>query len=258
MPQATATEARTQEARREGGLLQILNSGYKKGAKVQRMFANKDAEDGSGWDVKEYKVAGFKCFASTYTIPDTLRSRCLTIRMRKTRKRYPMRFDEDRGKLLKIKLFKWREQLNDDEGYWTITDELEENLFEVSGHDGRLVEVFAPIYVAAPYQMHPTLREYLHDLGDAEIQEELASFECQIFEAILKADITNSMFATVDVRDKFNEGKSDREKVKTRTIGRVIKQLGFKPHRSGARRGYRWNQQLVDKLKERYQVENDC
>lgn len=233
------------EKRRE--MLQILNAGYKKGAKVKRMQII-----GKKRELLTFKVGGFKCFGSTFTLPDTLRSRCLTIRMRKTRKFFPIQIDKKQAEKLKYRLLAWKKQI---EKTYEVTEEIQRKLFEKSGYDGRLVEVFAPLYMVTPEQVKPILLEYLHDLGETEIQEQLASWECEVFTAILNTSLQSSWFATKDVTNIFNENKSDKEKVKSRTIGRQIKQFGFKPHRSNKQRGYKWNSKLVEKLKERYPVE---
>lgn len=239
-------------------LLQILNAGYKKGAVVKRcVHIQKQII------VKDFRVDGFKCLASIFPLPDTLRSRCLTIRMRKTRRRFPMRIEASKAEDLKKDLYEVREEVISEfqkgNNMLEITDAMEEFLFENAGRDGRLVEIYSPIYMVAPEKVKPLMVEYLRDLGQAELQEELASFEAEVFIALLKLyneqNEPQIWFATRDVVQIFNEGKGDREKVKTRTISRHIKSLGFKPYRTRGKRGYKWDEKLIEKLKERYPVE---
>jgi len=87
-------------------------------------------------------------------------------------------------------------------------------------------------------------------------QEELASWECEILIATLKVHSQNgaNWFSTKSVTEAFNTEKLEREKVKTMTIGRQIRQFGFRPHRSAHRKGWRWDEKLVTKLKERYPI----
>ena len=87
-------------------------------------------------------------------------------------------------------------------------------------------------------------------------QEELASWECEILIATLKVHSQNgaNWFSTKSVTEAFNTEKPEREKVKTMTIGKQIRQFGFRPHRSAHRKGWRWDEKLVIKLKERYPI----
>jgi len=234
------------------GMIQILNAGYKKGGKVKRSLRK---TKGGGFSVEEFDVGGFKCMASVDRIPETLRSRCITIRMRKTRRRFPMRIDEARAKNLDRLLFFWARK---NKGKYKINDNIEHYLFEISGRDGRLVEIFSPIYVVAPAEKKPILIDYLRELGENELQEELASFDCEVLIAILKVYENNGQsnwFATDDVRKAFNEERSIREQYGSKSIGRQIGKFGFKHHRSAKRKGWKWNEKLVEKLKERYPLD---
>jgi len=165
---------------------------------------------------------------------------------------------KERGKEPNTSLFLWAKH---NKGKHGIDEKVEDYLFEVSGKDGRLVEIYYPIFIVAPVEKKPVLIEYLADLGELEVEEELASFPCEVFMAILKVYENNghsNWFATEDVREAFNEDRPDREKHGSRSIGRQIHQFGFKPHRSSRRKGYKWNEKLVQKLKERYPIPGDA
>lgn len=240
-------------------MVQILNAGYKRGAIVKRCL-NMDGNQ----EIIDFRVDGYKCLASIYPLPDTLRSRCITIRMRKTRRRFSMRYDEEKAKNLQYKLFQFRGKIlegkKENPDLFEIKDSLEEYLFESAGRDGRLTEIFAPLFVVAPEEVKPILIDYLRDLGEVELQNELASWEAEIFLAILKVykateGLQKNWFSSKAVKDAFNEERTQREQVKTRTISNQIKTFGFKPYRTKEARGYKWNTKLIAKLLERYPIE---
>ena len=53
--------------------------------------------------------------------------------------------------------------------------------------------------------------------------------------------------------EAFNLDKSDSEKWKTSSVGRVIKRLGFQPKRmTGGRSGYIYDVKKISQLSERY------
>jgi len=237
-------------------ILQILNVGYKKGGSIPRCV--KETENGEDFSVKDYEVDGFKCLAGTLPLDfvSTLQSRCVTIRMRKTRRRFPIRINKEKAEALKSKIDVWSHLYVDKEEL-KITDVIEQKLFNLSGYDGRLVELFASLYIVTPDPHKPIIEEYLKDSGTLEIEEELASWEYEIFSAILKVPLTSNWFKTKDVAEKVNFEKNENEKVKTRSVGRQIKQFGFKPHHTNQARGWLWDEKLVTKLKERYPIEEE-
>jgi len=237
-------------------ILQILNVGYKKGGSIPR--CTKETENGDDFSVKDYEVDGFKCLAGTIPLDfvSTLQSRCVTIRMRKTRRRFPIRINKEKAEELNSKISVWS-QLYADKPELKITDAIEQKLFNLSGFDGRLVELFAPLYIVTPDPHKPIIEEYLKDSGTLEVEEELASWEYEIFSAILKVSLSSDWFKTKDVTENVNIGRNENEKVKTYSVGRQIKQFGFKPHRTNQAKGWLWDEKLVTKLKERYPISEE-
>lgn len=235
-------------------MLRVLNAGHKpKGRVGVCKRTNGD------WEAVFFPVGGFKCFAGTYGIPQTLRSRSITIRMRKTRKRY--RFDDEqkkRAEKIRKKLEEWRNKVMEiTKGLsFEIPKEIDDFIFETSGKDGRLTDLFTIIYVITPKQRREVLVEYLKDVGEQELQEELASFEAEVFGAILKVyeqqGGKETWFATRDVVDEYNKEKPSKEKATTRRISDQIKVFGFKPYRDRNKRGYKWDESLMKDLKERW------
>jgi hypothetical protein len=137
---------------------------------------------------------------------------------------------------------------------------VEDYLFNLSGFDGRLVEIYYPIWTVSPTEKKPILAEYLQDLGELQLQEELRSFDCEVLIAILKVYENNghrNWFPTKEVTESFNEELDDREKQGSRSIGRQISKFGFRPHRSNKQKGWLWDEKLVEELKQRFPITED-
>ncbi len=240
---------------KDNEFLQILNVGYKKGAVVIRCEKDKEAED--GFVNREFDVDGFKVLSGTDAVPRTLSGRCITIDMYKTKKRFPLRIDEQLAKKLQNKVWAFAFAVNrlEKKEFYTITDDVENLLFESSGSDGRLVELFTPLYVIAPEKIKPTILEYIKEIGELEIEEELASYECEIFQAIMEAPVKNSWFSTKSITDIVNKNRASNEQIRTYSVGRQLKQFGFKPFSKGGKtRGWKWDKRIIEKLKLRFPV----
>lgn len=228
-------------------LSQVLNSGYERGGEVYRCVGKEHVPT-------PFKTEGFKALGSIYSLPNTLRSRCVTIRMRKSKRFFPLRIDEKRVEQLRAKLKEWKSS----KPQLGITRETEEMLFKESGNDGRLAQLFSSLYTVAPDEKKSVILDYLGECGELEQEEELASWECEIFSAICRvvysASFSGNWFATKDIAEAYNLDRPEREQLKSRTIGRQIRQFGFKPHRSANQRGWKYDQTLMDKLHERYPI----
>jgi hypothetical protein len=236
-----------------GEMLKILNAGYRKGGCVQDCVQNSNGE----WTPKNYPCDGFKCIAGRQPLEDSLRSRSITVRMRKTKQKFPMTIDQKQADVLKTKLEAWRLQNGDKSECYQITNEIETLLFEKTGKDGRLRELFSSVYVVTPAEFQPKILEYLEEIGKLEQQEEAGSYESEIFTAILKVTHDGCWFSTKSATAEFNEGRSESERISSRSIGKKIRELGFKLRRRNSANGWFYDLKLVEKLKERYEIEDE-
>lgn len=239
---------------KDNELLQILNVGYKKGATVIRCEKNGNSEDGQIGN-RSFPVDGFKILAGTESVPTTLQGRCIVIDMHKTRKFFPIRIDEQYASKIReeILAFVFAIKRLDKKQFYTITEEVERKLHEISGFDLRIVELFSPLYTIAPEEIKPAILEYIAEIGEAEKENELASWECEIFQAILQVPVINGWFSIKALTEIVNSDRNEKEKVRTYSVGRQLRQFGFKPFSKGEKgRGWKWDNKLVEKLKERY------
>jgi len=229
-------------------MLGILNAGYKKGDYAIRVTDPIKNELGL------YKTLGFKALAGTEELKDTLESRCIVINMQKSIR--PVRFtmDEKRGAELRGNLM-------------YASSHLLNNLNELNGlpealefSNGRFAELYSPLVHMGEYCGHSeNIVKYAEDVWEAYQDEEEVSVEAQVLIALISAEKciegNPGRISTTHVTDFFNMNRSVRESWKPSSIGRVLTRMGFRPKRlNNGRKGYLFNYQRINRLKERYNV----
>jgi hypothetical protein len=122
--------------------------------------------------------------------------------------------------------------------------------------DCRVAELFVSLlYIAPTEEIRERLREYAHSLVKSRMEEDLASLEARIFDAILNVEdqAENGRVSTQAVTDKFNEGLAEKEQMNTRSVGRRVRALGFEKARmTGGKAGFFWDTKRIERLKLRY------
>lgn len=254
------TESYTTEAR--AAVQNVLNSGYRRGQQVIRCV---NADDGSiiveGWD-----VFGPKGLAGTRELKDTLESRCIQVVMNRNSRPVNFNIDVRKAKEIRSRLQLWRfRRLHDLE---TITSDVSdisdssdinlgtppEKLHSIK--NSRIVELYAPLIALADNdEARDNIISYAIDAYRNTQEEDSTSLEAEILEAIKDThpQLVSGKFSTRMVSDIFNSDKPDAEHWKARSVGRVIKRLGFKPKRmTGGSRGWVYDANLVERLNMQY------
>ena len=67
--------------------------------------------------------------------------------------------------------------------------------------------------------------------------------------------VSGGFLPTSEVADKFNVDLSPEEKISAKTIGRIIRSLGFKGDRTSSARGFEWDLERLAVLCDEYGVE---
>ena len=244
----------------------VLNSGYKKGQQVLRCST---AEDGS-IIVTGFDVYGPKGIAGTRTLRDTLESRCIQVIMTRNTRRVNFTLDTVKAKELRSKLELWRfrrlkvlDTIGEDSDISDSSDVFRgppPRLMTIT--NSRIVELFAPLLALADNkEARDNIVSYAIDMWRDRNEEDATSVEAEILSAIIqcKDTLETGKFSTRLVTQFFNGPKPENEHWKSRSIGRVIKRLGFKAKRlTGGRRGWIFDSRRIDKLTEQYiAVESD-
>jgi hypothetical protein len=123
--------------------------------------------------------------------------------------------------------------------------------------NARVIELFISLLQVAPSEeIRQRLLTCMKQITQSRLEEEQASIEARIFDAVLKCEnkLEEGKLTTQAVADAFNDGLSEKEKVTSRFIGRKLRALGFEKCRVGnkGQGGFFWDNKLVERLKMRY------
>jgi hypothetical protein len=229
-------------------LLSIINNGYRKGGKVYRFNVDKNTYE-------FYNVYGFKVFASTRVLAETLENRSIVIYMQRNTRPIRLRIDthkaaELRGKLL---LYRFRHLQNVDTS--TASDATDAYL-ERRTRDNRLIEIFTPLMkVTDGMPTQERIIEAFVTIAKIRETEEQLSLEAVIVEAIVKSKdkLENGKLSISAITEVFNADRQEKEKWRADSVGRQVKKLGFESCRtSNGKRGIFWNETLFLKLQQRF------
>lgn len=191
-------------------------AGYKRGIGALRN------DDISGeWLPKNFELFGFKAFSGTSTLSPALASRSIEFKMRKA-KPQNIRMDEEWSKKIRSLLYHWRFRTL---GKLRIVDPPID--------DGRLVELFSPLYTVGTGLDCNSLDQILEETQERNKNDERQSIESEIAMIVLElADETAGS-------DGFGERTSiapseiverlgwDPKKGSTVSVGKYLKVLGI-------------------------------
>jgi len=228
----------------------LLNSGYRRGQYAWRV---KNTEHGTQLEL--FDVFGFKALSGTEGLAQALESRSIKIRMMKNTR--PVRFliDLEKAEELRGKLLMWRFRMM--HKIFSEENEVSEVFSEVSPDlkfaNGRLIELFQPL-LAVANEGHENIVKYARKVYEIRQLEEQTTLEAMILEALLNLEnkVENRVILTKDIRETLNEGLPEKEKFKTRTIGRVMSKMGFISKHTNQGNGFIWDENRIKILRARY------
>jgi len=226
-------------------VLALLNSGYRKGQYAIRI---EKIEQGTP-QIAMFDTFGFKVLAGTEELAATLQSRCIITTMSKAIKPINLFIDEERAQELRNKLLMYRFK-----NLGKTTENIELNC---PFQNARVIELFISLLQVAPTEeIKQRLLTCMKQITQSRLEEEQASIEARIFDAVLKCEnkLEDGKITTQAVADAFNDGLSEKEKATSRFIGRKLRALGFEKCRVGnkGQAGFFWDNKLVERLKMRY------
>jgi hypothetical protein len=228
-------------------VLALLNSGYRKGQVAIRI---EKLEQGCP-QIAFFDTFGFKVLAGTEELAATLQSRCIITTMSKAVRHINLFIDEEKAQELRNKLILYR--------FRNLGQSLEG--FDVSKLNGyfnnaRVIELFVSLLQVAPTEeIRTRLINCMKQITQSRLDEEQASIEARIFDAILKCEenVDNRKVSTQAITDAFNLGLSEKEQLKSYLVGRKVAALGFEKCRfTGGKSGFFWDSKHIERLKARY------
>jgi hypothetical protein len=245
----------------------LLNSGYRKGQYAVRV---KNTEHGCELEV--FDVFGFKAMAGTEGLAQTLESRSVIIRMIKNRRKVKLFIDEERANQIRAKLLMYRmkilnfatrntasdvENRTVERDLCDLRDSLLEGIPSMKVESGRLQELFQPLLAVSNHGRENIVR-YAEKMEEIQRFEEKASEEAEIVEILLNASMSleNGTVLTSNVTDAFNKSRSEREKWKSSSVGRLMRRLGFQKRHTRSGKGWHVDPERLKYLKEIYLGDN--
>jgi len=233
------------ETRRE--LDGLFNAGYRKGAVVPR----RPRERESGSDLDIYNVYCPKGLSGTREPSDALGSRCIRIRMTKTRKAMPMRVDGAWAKELRSKLLQYR--------FRHLEEPRQENN-EILNRYGRVGEIFHALLTVAPDdQIKVKIAGYAQSLFQDQLEEEATSQEAEAVQAIVTCqdEALDGRLAIKRIVEELNKNRDEKDMMSPEKVGWITKRLGFKKCRMPDQAGnyaILLESSLVESLREDYDI----
>jgi hypothetical protein len=222
----------------------IILSRFEKGGKVSRVLY---PEKGPFRDMVTYDVFGPTIIASNEQIHSILDTRCVRIMMPESNKTFDQAVRE-------IESLPFRERLLAFRARW-----MDRPLPETANPTaGRLGDILKPIrqIVNAVCPDEKWLLEFASQVQDLKKSESLESEDAMVVNAIVKAQIhvENGHLLHSHTLEIINRDRLERYYMSPQRLGRITNRLGFKSYNSGDARGIYIDEELLNRLCQRYGI----
>jgi len=234
-------------------ILNLLNSGYRKG---QYAIRTGEPDKTGERKLQFFKVFGFKALAGTKEFAETLRTRSIIFYMTKATRQIRMEIDQAKAEELRSKLLMYRfNQLSGRE----VSEVYQ--FPEDSKISGRVKELFVPLITVAPQSVKEKIVKAALDTMESREQEEQASLEALVFNALVEAYKQfgkEGKLSIQDITNAVNFSLPANEQLTSQTVGYITSRLGFKKCMYRRRVSIIWDTQLVERLRKRYPIQRDA
>jgi len=223
----------------------LFNAGYRSGAVVPR----RPKDDSGSNELQVYRVFCAKGVSGTRVLSDALDSRCVHMRTARSMEPLPMFPNEKWAAQLRAKLLAYRFKHFEEP---IVRDEALTNRYS------RVGEIFYPLLTVAPNEeVAQRIADFAQGIYADDIEEEASSFDADIVEAIHEAEplVVDGKLAIANILTAFNKSRTEKEKIKARSLGWALKRLGFKKTRLGdtaATRAIQFDGKLLEHLDRTY------
>lgn len=206
----------------------LLNARYKRGGKVVRVNTDRPGPD----SLESFEVFGPTVISTTASLPQTVRSRCLTFSMLSANRPIQDKIDRETAALLRDRLTAFRSR--------HLLGALSRP--EKQSYNGRLREIMTPLHqiilMACP-EVEADFIRYIGSVGAEQKAELQGDDDCEVVRAILavRASIVDGVVEVRTITSSVNSGREAGDLVPPWKIGQCLSRLGFKavPHHGGGR-----------------------
>jgi len=176
--------------------------------------------------------------------------------MMKARRKVRLFIDEDKARELRGKLLELRFNTLSASDLSTVSDVFSKRVPKLKIKDGRLIELFSSL-LAVANDGRENIMKYAQKVYDMRELEEKASEEAEIIGILSQKNIINdkNIVFTNELAERFNAYRLEKEKWKTRSIGWIMRRLGFSQRRTNSGRGWYVNPDRLKYLQQVYGVE---
>lgn len=232
-------------------ILAILNNGYRRGQYVLRV--ERLGKNGQ-FELSTFDVFGCKAVAGTEELFRSLQSRTIVFQMSKATRKVQFFLDTEEAKTLRAQLAYYRDK-NRGDALFSFSELGRLQDLEKLGNS-RLGELFYPlIWIAPTDEISDKLLTYARKVAGNLADEEQASTEGLVVKALcdIVDQVEGNRLAIQRIVDHLNDGVDEREKWRSRSVGRTLARLGFRSVRlTGGKRAVAIDPMLLERLKQRY------
>ncbi|MDO8488348.1 MAG: hypothetical protein Q7S31_03500 [bacterium] len=222
----------------------LILARFEKGATASRTLF---PERGAFRDTKSFKLFGPTIVMTNRPVDDILESRSISIDMKPSVRKFNYPVMPEDALDLKARLTAFRFKYRN----------LEIPKLEKPAN-GRLGDILSPLSDIVTSRF-PNKLDFFNKLveliANQKRDDATDTFEAQVVEALMKTEkqVVDGFVSVKLITSLFNEGKSENFAVKTETIGRVLRGLGFAGRRAtGGDRGIYYDPDLVQQVAFQY------
>ena len=230
---------------KSAGSTDVILNRYERGATISRVNR---PEKGAFQDVDYYDVFGATILATNEIIHDIADTRGIPIVMRKADRDYENEVIPQTGLEFKEKLTAWR--------LVHLADEFPKVDKPVKSRLGDITRPLLQIIKKVIPQKEELFIGLLKRIEKTKLTEKSNSIDAEILLSMNKSaeeGIIGGVVASQFITNTYNKDKDEKERLKSRRIGNILKSLGFKPTQTQTSAlGFFWDQELLDKLLKEY------
>ncbi|MFX0199710.1 MAG: CHC2 zinc finger domain-containing protein [Candidatus Hodarchaeota archaeon] len=225
----------------------IILGRFERGIQVPRVLY---PEKGPFEDTIYYEVYGPTVIATNEPVSQILETRAVQIIMPESARRFEEDIKPEHGLPFRERLLAFRARWMD--------KQLPDTEKPV---DGRLGDILKPLRqiakIVCPDEMW--FLDFSKALEERRKEGGAESIDGQVVRAIWEAKgrVVHGHLLHEDVLAFINRNRPQRFHMSPHKLGWITKRLGFEKYSSGQQRGIYWNQELIDRLCERYGIEPD-